>query len=191
MKPATSLVRFSASLLLLPFFAAAVAAGTGQNIVVDAAPSHVVNSFSPFRALGSAAERAQYVGVLDGENTPDCRRRYGESVLEVCRCLDRPKPASVPAVRAVPVQEMTICDNVVFLESYRSCPRQTLLDVYRSQALAVCFLLPVLVDCVGSPAAEYSGKNIAAVGALWLTRNAAGAWTAVKRGGPWNQQFRS
>lgn len=79
----------------------------------------------------SAAERAKYVGVLGGENARDCRRRYGESVLEVCRYLDRPKRDSIPAVRAVPVQEMTICNNVAFLESYRSFPRQTILDAHR------------------------------------------------------------
>ena len=32
-------------------------AASAQNIVVDAAPSHAVNSFSPFRALGGAIDR--------------------------------------------------------------------------------------------------------------------------------------
>lgn len=38
------------------FFLAACAA-CAQNIVVDAAPSHAVNSFSPFRALGGSIDR--------------------------------------------------------------------------------------------------------------------------------------
>jgi hypothetical protein len=33
------------------------AAASAQNIVVDAAPSHVANSFSPFRALGASIDR--------------------------------------------------------------------------------------------------------------------------------------
>ena len=37
---------------------------TAQKIVVDAAPSHAVNSFSPFRALGAAVDRL-------GTGTPD------------------------------------------------------------------------------------------------------------------------
>src|SRR5260370_17971392 len=32
-------------------------AARAQNIVVDAAPAHAVNSFSPFRALGGAIDR--------------------------------------------------------------------------------------------------------------------------------------
>ena len=35
----------------------AAGAAKGQKIVVDAAPSHAVNSFSPFRALGAAIDR--------------------------------------------------------------------------------------------------------------------------------------
>src|SRR5689334_9338172 len=36
--------------------------GFGQNIVVDATPSHVANSFSPFRALGAAVDRLRAPG---------------------------------------------------------------------------------------------------------------------------------
>ena len=32
-------------------------AANAQNIVVDAAPSHVVNAFSPFRSLGAGVDR--------------------------------------------------------------------------------------------------------------------------------------
>jgi hypothetical protein len=38
------------------------ATAAGQNIVVDAAPSHVANSFSPFRALGAAVDRLRAPG---------------------------------------------------------------------------------------------------------------------------------
>jgi hypothetical protein len=38
----------------------------GQNIVVDAAPSHVANSFSPFRALGAAIDRLRAPGAGRG-----------------------------------------------------------------------------------------------------------------------------
>ena len=40
----------------------------GQNIVVDAAPSHVANSFSPFRALGAAIDRLRAPGGGRGAN---------------------------------------------------------------------------------------------------------------------------
>ncbi|HVN79543.1 MAG TPA: hypothetical protein VMW38_11145, partial [Terriglobia bacterium] len=46
-----------------------------QNIVVDAAPSHVVNSFSPFRALGGAIDR------LGGGNTREENEKHTERML--------------------------------------------------------------------------------------------------------------
>jgi hypothetical protein len=46
-----------------------------QNIVVDAAPSHAVNSFSPFRALGGAIDR------LRGGNTKEENEKHTERVL--------------------------------------------------------------------------------------------------------------
>jgi hypothetical protein len=48
---------------------------TAQNIVVDAAPSHVVNSFSPFRALGGAIDR------LRGGNTKEENEKHTERLL--------------------------------------------------------------------------------------------------------------
>ena len=50
-------------------------AASAQNIVVDAAPSHVVNSFSPFRALGGAIDR------LRGGNTREENEKHTERVL--------------------------------------------------------------------------------------------------------------
>ncbi len=46
-----------------------------QNVVVDAAPSHVVNSFSPFRALGGAIDR------LRGGSTKDENEKHTERLL--------------------------------------------------------------------------------------------------------------
>ncbi len=46
-----------------------------QNIVVDAAPSHAVNSFSPLRALGGAIDR------LRGGNTKEENEKHTERVL--------------------------------------------------------------------------------------------------------------
>src|SRR6202790_5031299 len=46
-----------------------------QNIVVDAAPSHAVNSFSPFRALGGAIDR------LRGGPTKEDNEKNTETLL--------------------------------------------------------------------------------------------------------------
>jgi hypothetical protein len=46
-----------------------------QNIVVDAAPSHAVNTFSPFRALGGAIDR------LRGGNTREENEQHTERLL--------------------------------------------------------------------------------------------------------------
>jgi len=50
-------------------------AAGAQNIVVDAAPSHAVNSFSPFRALGGAIDR------LRGGNTKAENEKHTERLL--------------------------------------------------------------------------------------------------------------
>ncbi len=50
-------------------------AATAQNIVVDAAPSHAVNSFSPARALGGAIDR------LRGGNTKEENEKHTERLL--------------------------------------------------------------------------------------------------------------
>jgi hypothetical protein len=50
-------------------------AARAQNIVVDAAPSHVVNTFSPFRALGGAIDR------LRGGNTREENEKHTEQLL--------------------------------------------------------------------------------------------------------------
>jgi hypothetical protein len=50
-------------------------AASAQNIVVDAAPSHAVNSFSPFRALGGAIDR------LRGGNTKEENEKHTERLL--------------------------------------------------------------------------------------------------------------
>ena len=52
-----------------------VHAESAQNIVVDAAPSHVVNSFSPFRALGGAIDR------LRGGDTKEENEKHTERML--------------------------------------------------------------------------------------------------------------
>lgn len=52
----------------------AVGAGA-QNIVVDAAPSHVVNTFSPFRSLGGAIDR------LRGGSTREENEKHTERLL--------------------------------------------------------------------------------------------------------------
>jgi hypothetical protein len=46
-----------------------------QNIVVDAAPSHAVNSFSPARALGGAIDR------LRGGDTREDNEKHTERLL--------------------------------------------------------------------------------------------------------------
>jgi hypothetical protein len=50
-------------------------AASAQNIVVDAAPSHAVNSFSPFRALGGAIDR------LRGGDTKEANEKHTERLL--------------------------------------------------------------------------------------------------------------
>jgi hypothetical protein len=50
-------------------------AARAQNIVVDAAPSHAVNTFSPFRALGGAIDR------LRGGNTREENEKHTERLL--------------------------------------------------------------------------------------------------------------
>jgi hypothetical protein len=50
-------------------------AAPAQNIVVDAAPSHVINSFSPFRALGGAIDR------LRGGDTREENEKHTERLL--------------------------------------------------------------------------------------------------------------
>ena len=48
---------------------------SGQNVIVDAAPSHAVNSFSPFRALGGAIDR------LRGGTTKEANEKHTERLL--------------------------------------------------------------------------------------------------------------
>jgi hypothetical protein len=50
-------------------------AASAQNIVVDAAPSHAVNAFSPFRSLGGAIDR------LRGGNTKEENEKHTERLL--------------------------------------------------------------------------------------------------------------
>lgn len=50
-------------------------AASAQSIVVDAAPSHAVNSFSPFRALGGAIDR------LRGGDTREDNEKHTERLL--------------------------------------------------------------------------------------------------------------
>ena len=57
MKPATSLASYLLS-FLTGIMCLSVCA-TGQDLVVDAVPSHVTNEFSPFRALGSTVDRIE------------------------------------------------------------------------------------------------------------------------------------
>lgn len=52
-----------------------VGGASAQNIVVDAAPSHAVNSFSPFRALGGAIDR------LRGGNTKEENEKHTGRLL--------------------------------------------------------------------------------------------------------------
>jgi hypothetical protein len=56
-------------------------AASAQNIVVDAAPSHAVNSFSPFRALGGAIDRLRG-GVTREENEKHTERLLTDPVLK-------------------------------------------------------------------------------------------------------------
>ena len=52
-----------------------------QNIVVDAAPSRAVNSFSPFRALGGAIDRLRG-GITRKENEKHTERMLTGPVLK-------------------------------------------------------------------------------------------------------------
>lgn len=54
---------------------------SAQNIVVDAAPSHAVNSFSPFRALGGAIDRLRG-GKTKEENEKHTERLLTDPVLK-------------------------------------------------------------------------------------------------------------
>jgi hypothetical protein len=65
---------FGVSLGIALFLAAANAA-SAQNIVVDAAPSHAVNAFSPFRALGGSIDR------LRGGDTQEENEKHTERLL--------------------------------------------------------------------------------------------------------------
>ncbi len=68
---------FATVLLLLT----AAAPATSQTVVVDAAPSHVVNSFSPFRALGGAIDRLRG-GATKEENEQHTERLLTDPVLK-------------------------------------------------------------------------------------------------------------
>src|SRR5215831_7672860 len=63
------------SLLALGAFAVAADAADPGRIVVDAAPSHAVNSFSPVRALGGAIDR------LRGGATREENEKHTEQLL--------------------------------------------------------------------------------------------------------------
>src|SRR5215813_6447418 len=45
-----------------------IATAAAQNIVIDTAPSHVANTFSPFRALGAAVDRLRAPASGRGAN---------------------------------------------------------------------------------------------------------------------------
>jgi hypothetical protein len=66
------LLRFSL-VLVASFYL--VSAASAQNIVVDTTPSHVVNSFSPLRALGGAIDR------LRGGSTREANEKHTERLL--------------------------------------------------------------------------------------------------------------
>ena len=61
------------------FWLAGVA--SAQNIVVDAAPSHAVNSFSPFRALGGGIDRLRG-GATKEDNEKHTERMLTDPVLK-------------------------------------------------------------------------------------------------------------
>ena len=56
-------------------------AASAQNIVVDAAPSHVVNTFSPFQALGGAIDRLRG-GATKEANEANTERLLTDPVLK-------------------------------------------------------------------------------------------------------------
>ena len=47
----------------------------GQSVIVDAAPNHAVNSFSPFKSLGGAIDR------LRGGPTKEANEKHTERLL--------------------------------------------------------------------------------------------------------------
>src|SRR4051812_40989192 len=57
------------------------AAAPAQNIVVDSSPSHVANSFSPFRALGAAVDRLRAPGGRGHVATRAEAEKHVETVL--------------------------------------------------------------------------------------------------------------
>ena len=71
-------IRLLAVLFGIAIFAAA---GAGQEIVVDGAPSHMVNSFSPPRALGGAIDRLRG-GATKEENERHTERLLTDPVLK-------------------------------------------------------------------------------------------------------------
>jgi hypothetical protein len=56
-------------------------AATAQNIVVDAAPSHAVNTFSPFKSLGGAIDRLRG-GATKEANVASTERLLTDPVLK-------------------------------------------------------------------------------------------------------------
>lgn len=65
-------VRYS---VVISIFFLATAAANSQSVIVDAAPSHVVNSFSPLKALGGAIDR------LRGGATKEANEKNTERLL--------------------------------------------------------------------------------------------------------------
>src|ERR1043165_8059292 len=63
-------------------YLAIAAVGAGQNIIVDATPSHVANSFSPFRALGAAIDRLRAPGGGRGAANPTAPRKATREEIE-------------------------------------------------------------------------------------------------------------
>jgi hypothetical protein len=75
MQAAVKEMRVPGMLLGINMFFWLAATATAQNIVVDAAESHVVNSFSPFQALGGGIDR------LRGGATREENERHTERML--------------------------------------------------------------------------------------------------------------
>ncbi len=65
----------------ISIFFLATGAANSQSVVVDAAPSHVINSFSPFRALGGAIDRLRG-GATKDENEKHTERLLTDPVLK-------------------------------------------------------------------------------------------------------------
>ena len=55
-----------------------------QKVVVDATPSHMVNAFSPIRALGAGVDR-----LRSGEGAPEMDRLFGARLNAGCSYLLR------------------------------------------------------------------------------------------------------